>query len=113
MKNNSRGYFLIEALASLSIVLTITFTFIPILNQIKLEEHILSQRRSIQSTLHDELQLYIWKTFKLPVNHEMKVNKRQVTFTFTKEDNLVKGCAEWNNEKDILENFCLYGFPQE
>lgn len=113
MKHNPNGFTLVESLATLSIFLMITLTIVPILYQITLEEEVLKQRRMVQSFLHDELLDTIASS--IPIEFPISFNKRvnngpEITFEFVTENNLLKGCANWNNVKKIQETICLYGY---
>lgn len=113
LKNNQRGIILLELLVAFSMLVMILFTLIPILVQIKLEENDLQQQREIQSFLHDELQLL---SATLPFEQspyitEININNSTITFTFEEDSPLLKGSAEWENEKYVQKKISLYYFP--
>jgi hypothetical protein len=85
-------------------------TFMPIAAQINLEQQILKEQRYIQSKLYDDLQTMLWTTTEpFPITYERLVKEKQVTFTFSQEQLLIKGCAKWTNAKQKEKIFCLYG----
>ena len=115
LKFDSKGFSLIEVIAAFSILLTILITFVPIAYQLKLEENILSNRRNIQSVLHDQLQTYLFSsnTSSFPTHTNLIIDNREVYITFMNENQWIKGCANWENAKQNKENFCLYGYPSQ
>lgn len=108
---NNKGFSLVETLAACSIFFTLMFTFIPISYQLKTEEHILAQRRAIQSDLFNELQIHL-QTNSSPSEQQFdkKVGNTRVSFYFVKEEAWWKGCSVWKNIKKDKEDFCLYGY---
>lgn len=110
MLSNNRGFTLIEVLVAFSLIMMLVTTFIPISSIIEKHTSILSDRRVISSKLHDELQKQLWEKKSLSSESVIiKVNKKAVTFFFTNENELIKGCAKWENVKNQNEKFCLYG----
>lgn len=108
------GFTLIEVLIASSILMMMITTFVPIFSLLKNEQTVLSDRRTIAFRLHDELQYYLWdKTATMPASFMETIQFRSVAFEFTKNDDLVKGCAKWKNVKKIGEVTCLYGYPQK
>ncbi len=92
----------------------IATTLIPIASLLNTELEILSQRRLLANHLHDELQLYLWNNkATIPSTYSEMIDKKKVLFHFTNENNLIKGCAEWQNVKQSTEKYCLYGYQQK
>ncbi len=83
---------------------------VPVVMLIKTENMVLHERRSLASDLHDEMQPYIWEAKALPVTiiKETKNNK-EATFSILIENQLLKGCVEWDNAKMENDKICLYG----
>lgn len=115
LKNKKQdGFVLTELLASFSILMMISFTLIPIILQLTIEQDILFQKRDIQSYLHDELLDFSMNTEikKQIIRKESERNNKQITITFSREHPLWKGCARWKNAKNQTEKTCLYHYPQ-
>ncbi|WP_188453665.1 type II secretion system protein [Virgibacillus oceani] len=113
MKNN-KGFTLIEVLVAFSIIFMIATTLVPIATTLNTELEVLSQRRMLTNRLHDELQDYLWDSEPaIPKTYTERINKKEVLFHFNLENRLIKGCAEWQNVKQSIEKYCLYGYPQE
>lgn len=92
----------------------IVTTFVPIFSLLTNERIILSDRRAIVNQLHDELQPHLWNNSPTaPTVLKKTVRVTPVTFDFTMENELIKGCANWKNVKKIKETICLYGYPQK
>lgn len=84
----------------------------PIISKLQLEQHILSERRSIAIQLHENLQQYIWSDdYEMPAETNQKFSDRDVHFLFVKENQFIKGCANWENAKERNETICFYGLP--
>ncbi|MDL4841556.1 hypothetical protein [Aquibacillus rhizosphaerae] len=113
MKMNSRGFLITEVVASFSVFVTIMLTVTPIFYQLTIEEHILKERRNIQSVLHDELQIVLATDFKTPIKKDINIDNQKVEVSFTEDSSLVKGCARWNNAKQVKEELCLYGYTKK
>lgn len=110
MLSKNRGFTLIEVLVAFSLVMLLVTTFIPISSIIQQHTTILSDRRIISSKLHDELLKQLWEEKSLmSESFTENVNKKKVEFYFTIENELIKGCATWDNAKNKNEKFCLYG----
>lgn len=112
LKNKQEGFILTELLASFSILMMISFTLVPIILQLSLEQNILFQKRDIQSFLHDELQIFSVNSIsKQYVKKEKIHNNEEITLIFNKEGPLWKGSAIWDNVKNQPEEICLYYYP--
>lgn len=110
MKKNE-GFTLIEVLVAMSIVMMLVATIIPINILIKQERKILEDKRTISMRLHDELQKIVFEDMK-PQNDTVEIGNKSVYFTFRTEQELQKGCAIWENEKQKEETICLYGLKE-
>ncbi|WP_158701708.1 prepilin-type N-terminal cleavage/methylation domain-containing protein [Lentibacillus sp. Marseille-P4043] len=111
---NDNGFSLIEVLVAFSIVLIITTTIIPLTSLLNNEEAVLSERRKVTNHLHDELQLYLWKdNKKIPASYSKTLESNTVTYQFSVEKELIKGCVKWQNVKKRKEKVCLYGYRSD
>lgn len=114
MLQEKNGFSLIEVMISASILLGAVALFIPIISQVQMEQHILSERRLIANQLHSEIQYYIRTEEKLlPSGFYKQSSHTEIYFYFMKEDNFIKGCAQWQNAKKREENLCLYGLSTQ
>ncbi len=114
LRNKQQGFILTELLASFSILMMISFTLVPIILQLSIEQNILFQKRDIQSFLHDELQIFSANSISNQnVKKERIYNNEEVTLIFRKEGPLWKGCAIWDNVKNQSEEVCLYYYPKQ
>lgn len=112
MLKNTNGFTFVEALVGLNIVLVILFTVSMVVNTVYYERMILYERRTISSTLHDELQSFIYGSNTLPSKKTEKINHTKVTVQFHNlTDRYIEACATWNNIKKREEEVCLYGIP--
>ena len=108
---NSKGFTLIEALTSMSIVFMLIIIILPINHILKTERVKLYDKRTIGFYLHDELLQQLDKKSNMETEpYTVSINKRDVLITFTKKEHLLKGCAIWENVKQQNEQFCLYGY---
>ncbi|MFA1821547.1 type II secretion system protein [Virgibacillus oceani] len=113
MKKNE-GFTLIEVLIATTILMTVVTTAVPIISMVQSERQVLSERRTISLKVHDELQQFLWlEDITLPTAYSETIHEKAVQFTFKKENEYVKGCAEWQNAKRRSESFCLYGVSKE
>lgn len=111
MKKNN-GFSFIEVLVAFSIVMMLVLTILPMISLIRQEEAILSDRRYISNRLHDDLQSVIWNTDPVPSTYSEIIRSNDVRFTFTKEQQFIKGCGYWKNIKKRAEKVCLYGVKE-
>lgn len=110
----SDGFTLIEVLIATSLLLFVISTFVPIFSLLNNERMVLSDRRTVTSQLHDELQYFLWENPKVaPVHFTKNKQHTKISFDFTNENNLIKGCANWENVKKTKESICIYGYPQK
>lgn len=109
-KNN--GFSIIEMLFAMSIVMMLVATVLPIYKIIQVEQHILRNRLSIQTTLHD---LLTEKLINMTVLDEqtLSLENHAVNIQFSIENGITEGCAQWVNEKSQTENVCLYGMEEQ
>lgn len=107
---NKQGFIFLEALVTLTIILTTASIIIPTSILLKKERQLLIDQQIISTKLHDFIQPYIWES--KPINSDLfifEVNHRRVNIFVTIEEELIKGCAHWENVKHKNEVFCLYG----
>lgn len=107
---NNKGFSLIEALVASSLVFILIATIVPISSLLNNERKILVERRLAASKLHDEFQPILWESHdSLPLPYNSTINSMSVSFSFTFENELIKGCVKWKNAKDQQDRICLYG----
>lgn len=110
---NNKGFTLVEVLIAFSLIIFIAMTFIPVTTLIEKESRSLSNMRVFSNILHDELQEYIWLKKELPIEaYTRKVNGKKIILNFLYEEELIKGCVSWENNKNKKEIHCLYGIPE-
>lgn len=108
LKGFSAGFTLIEVLVAKSVLITILATFIPIFTVISYEQNVLKTRLLVTSMLHDEIQLFN-RNENVPSHYTKLINEQSIQFTFSNQNNYVKGCAQWINVQKRKEESCLYG----
>lgn len=96
----------------MSIILMLVATIIPIKTLVQIEKKILFDRRVILLALHDELQATIWEDERTQ-NKQLIINHQTVEIIYTVNNQLIKGCASWENEKKKKETVCLYGYKEK
>lgn len=84
-------------------------TMIPIISLLEQERTVLSERRTFSAKLHDELQAFLWNDLQLPSSYLVEIDLIDVTFSFTYEEQFIKGCVNWENARKKSETICLYG----
>lgn len=111
---NNKGFSFIETLVASALLLMIVTTLVPITNLIINEREELHQKRVFQNELHNQLQHYLWEDPRnIPARYNKDVDSTTLSFAFTKEKTLVKGCVEWKNVKKKIKQVCLYGYPEK
>lgn len=86
---------------------------VPIISQLKIEQAVLSERRIIAYDLHDELQHYIWNQYDTMTFFDKNKNGKIVHYSFIKENQFIKGCAKWENDRFTNEKICFNGLPKQ
>lgn len=110
MLKNNKGMTLIEVLIASSIIIMLISTIIPISTLLLKERNVLNERQIFIAYLHDELQTVLFEEEGvLPQKSQKEVKQRMVTLSFVRDDQLIKGCIQWENVKKIKEKHCLYG----
>ncbi|RDW21932.1 type II secretion system protein [Oceanobacillus chungangensis] len=108
MKNN--GFTMIEVIVASVILFSVITTIIPIVSTVEKEQKVLSDRRIMIHTLHDELQSFIvGNPLRKPTEHIKEINRRQAVFRFSTESDYIKGCVNWENVRKRKETICLFG----
>ena len=113
---DNKGFTLIEVLITVSILLGVVITVIPLLQLLILEGETLTDRRYMNQELFDELQPFLWSPGRpLPQSQHttFQSNGMKAVYHFTQERELIKGCVEWTNVKEKRETICLYGVPRK
>lgn len=103
---NNKGFTLFEVLISFSLFMTIIMTVVPLIILVETERKVLSERRMYASLLHDELQYMLSSS-----RQASSIVHDDVTMTFTRENDFLKGCVTWENKKQQNDEICLYGLP--
>lgn len=106
LKGN-KGFTLLESMVAISLLLSVTITIIPSLSHIRMLQKELSIERHTLSTLHDELNIVRQESLPVEKNDEIYP---KITYQFTKEENLIKGCVKWENSNEAM---CLYKHEKE
>lgn len=109
MSQNDKGFSLLETIFSLSLFLLIMLYFIPASITIRVEEAILETRREMLNELDNYLQEALTNTDSIHPMVEQKIKQTPAIFTFSYEDEYLKGCVEWTNLRNEKEVKCLYG----
>ncbi|RLL48086.1 hypothetical protein D8M04_02085 [Oceanobacillus piezotolerans] len=105
------GFTLVEVIIASTLLLTVIIFFIPLISQLDKELSILDNRRHIVHALHDELQIYLWTKESLPHSSKEQINNQLVELSIEKDLIYIKGCAQWENAREKMEEICLYGIP--
>ncbi|QGS68864.1 hypothetical protein CV093_11785 [Oceanobacillus sp. 143] len=106
----ANGFTLFEVIIASAILFSVITTVVPIVSTLEKEQQILSDRRMMTHTLHDEMQPFIWGSpLRLPIEHIKEVNQKQAVFRFTTENEYIEGCVSWKNVRERRENICLFG----
>lgn len=110
---NSNGFIWVETLVSLNIVLIVMTIILPIYTTIQKEKLIIKERSLTTLQLFNELQFALHDAAEMERSFTKQIDKRQVSFHFSIEDEYVKGCATWKNAKEKNEKLCLYGIAYQ
>ena len=87
---------------------------VPSIITIEQEKRILFDRRIITNLLHDELQTILVENKINPENsYQANYKGLLVFYHFTSEQELIKGCATWENIKKVNEDICFYGIHKQ
>lgn len=111
--SNSKGFIFFEVLVVLTILIFVVSLFTSISIRINQERKLLKDRRTFSTLLHDELQPFIWggENPSLPKTFHKTYHEQFLTFHFSYEQEMVKGCVTWNHERQKEETLCLFGRP--
>lgn len=107
---NNNGFTLIEVLVASGIILMLISTILPMTTLLEQERAVLSERRIFTTDLHDELQQFLWDDMVPPKMYSKTIDFTNIKFNFSNEDDLIKGCVQWENARKSNETICLYGY---
>jgi Tfp pilus assembly protein PilV len=102
-KFDQTGFLMLESLIAFAMFFVLCTLLLPLLLDFKNELHLQEKRSSYYSLLQNEL------AKSNPINQEIKEDDLTITFRFTKEDGLKKGCMKIT-AKERNERRCLYGY---
>ncbi|MRG86578.1 hypothetical protein [Salinibacillus xinjiangensis] len=105
LRNNHKGFVLMDTLLSFAVLLMITLTILPITQHLLKERHSLQVQLGMVSTLYQELLHY---NENHDITKRITINRIQGTLEFTYQNKVRRGCVYWENEKNIPETKCLF-----
>ncbi|TCT26956.1 hypothetical protein EDD68_101315 [Melghiribacillus thermohalophilus] len=106
LRKSNKGYFLLDAVFSFSLFLTVIVCFLPVIHHIKLESTIINTRLMMISALYSEMQHLKMETF-IPVEREMTINHHHAWIQIEDRNDVWYGCIRWNNVRGESEDACL------
>ncbi|WP_100010668.1 hypothetical protein [Lentibacillus sediminis] len=110
---NPNGFTLFEVLVAAGILMSAVTILAPIITLLHQERGVQYEKRMLVYRLHDELQPFLWEDAELPAQYKETIENTAVTFNYNLENELIKGCANWENVKGKSETLCLYGKAEE
>lgn len=110
---NPNGFTLFEVLVAAGILLSAVTVLAPIITLLHQERDVQHERRMLVYYLHDELQPFLWENAELPAQYNETIESTAVSFEFNLENELIKGCANWENVKGKNETLCLFGKAEQ
>ena len=111
MRNN-KGFTLMEVLLTTTLFLSMLFTISPISIQIYKERQILNEEHFIMHTLYNELRTTVLtNTFTDSKTTHHSFRNTNFSIYYQQEELLIKGCASWNNSRNITKEVCFYAYP--
>ncbi|WP_066192993.1 MULTISPECIES: type II secretion system protein [Gracilibacillus] len=112
-KNKQQGFYLLEALLSVTIFFNGCLTLLPIQYHILLEKQIIQEENAALYFLSNQIQeALLNKQYDQTAVYE-DVLDRPLTLQISHSANLLKGCVTWTNEKETESSKCLYTLYQE
>jgi competence protein ComGE len=110
MLRNCKGFSMVEALSAILISFMIFGLFSVLVIQLYKERELLETERLALSTVHDQLQAYLYDQ-EAPTNGEIIVKNQTYTISWSDvEGGIVRGCIFWNDKlRDQSQQQCLYG----
>ncbi|WP_070120686.1 type II secretion system protein [Bacillus marinisedimentorum] len=99
MLKNCKGYFLLEVLLSLGVLIAAA-AFLPALIKMREGDHFIEQKREAAAVLHDEIQSRLYDQGTMPAEKQVVNNGRLYTFTWKElEEELVyQACVSFEHE---------------
>lgn len=111
--SKGNGFIFFETIIASTVVLATFFILVPAIITIETEKRVLFDRRTIANLLSDELQIILAENKINPENSYQANHKGLLVFYhFTSEQELIKGCATWENIKKVNEDICFYGIQK-
>lgn len=108
MLRNDNGFTLIEVLVATSLLfLTLSF-ILPSFVILHSERQSLYREIEIVQQLEQKLHDASLESERIPFQISEEISGRFITYIFTIDDQLIKGCAHWETEKTDETSMCLY-----
>ncbi|MFC4404224.1 hypothetical protein [Gracilibacillus xinjiangensis] len=108
--NNEAGYFLFEVMIGTFILLSVLLSILPLVQQLKIENHKLLERTIVTHKLYDSL-LLLNESSPADITYTDWINTN-VVVTIRPVPPYWKGCANWDNVKSDSEQVCLYSYQK-
>src|SRR5690625_3779784 len=113
MYKNCKGFILLDTVVAINIIILFTLVIIPVYIIMKQEKQSLHERMIISLYLFNQMQTVIRDEITDITNDEEKmIGNKTVNFTYTLDEQFIKGCAIWDNYRKRRETFCLYGLSE-
>jgi type II secretory pathway pseudopilin PulG len=106
MLQDSRGFFLVDALVGLSIILFVLSAIIPVLYNVYQEQQAIIEERAAMEVLHNRLQ--DWLNNNQTDLYEEVISYHNTTYYLDLEnvENGVKLCVSWNARNKRFYEMC-------
>lgn len=108
MFQTSKGFTMIETIATTTILFLALIIIIPSFILIQQERNALYDELNIINYLENTLQQIDHYDQQVQNVFTETVNGISITLTFTLENDLWKGCAQWETNQKTEKTFCLY-----
>ncbi|MCD5323554.1 MULTISPECIES: hypothetical protein [Pontibacillus] len=111
MLQNNKGFLLLDALYSLSLLLLLTLTLFPVLQIVLSKQYELETKRNMALSLHNELTRL--KDSSALREKEITVNGVRGTITLEEQATELMGCIAWQTpSKGGEDHLCFYIPPK-
>lgn len=102
---NNRGFTLVEVICAFSLIMIIATAILPLLTQVRMEQHDLSIKRHAILALNNHLTVL---SHDLSIQFPYEIQEDNYSFSFEVQTQYIEGCVNWEDSHNEKNKFCLY-----
>ncbi|MBX0358704.1 type II secretion system protein [Halobacillus sp. Nhm2S1] len=103
----SEGFTMLETLSAFILLMVITLFTLPLLTELRVAQKDLQIERQATKLIQNEFFEHRTRNGPLPYTSKHQL-KHEITLVITQEEEWIRGCASWKNQRKENKEFCLH-----